>query len=185
VFAFRVVASGGLHAGALAIRFYPFFQSWRLCGELFMVTLGSPLLSHASQRCGLVALMSVALTVASGCTSSTDRVEVSGKVTFKSGEAVNRGSIEFASEANGMRAGARIADSLYFIPRDKGLKPGKYLVRIYAPSSLLSGNGGPGGAGKLPEETVSAKYNVKSQLTVEVGSARKQEFDFQVEKASP
>jgi hypothetical protein len=165
--------------------FIPYSSLGALCGELLMVTHGSPLLSHAPQRCGLVALMSVALGVASGCTSSTDRVEVSGKVTFKHGEAVNRGSIEFASDANGMRAGARIADGLYSIPREKGLKPGNYLVRIYGPSSLLSGNGGPGGAGKLPEETVSAKYNVKSQVTVEVGSGAKQEFDFQVEKAAP
>jgi hypothetical protein len=122
-----------------------------------------------------------------GCNNFDGRAEISGKVTFKKGEPIKRGSIEFSPVDGGkVHSGARIADGIYAIPREKGLKAGKYLVRIYAPSGLLSANGAPGhggaGAGaKLPEETVSPKYNTDSQLTVEVGSEAKQEFDFMVE----
>ncbi len=146
---------------------------------------GSPFLKRSTQRC-IVAGFTAFIVAACGCSSSTGRVGVSGKVTFKNGESIKRGSIEFTSlDASGFRGGARIADGLYFIPREKGLKPGQYLVRIHAPSALLSGNGGPGGVGKLPEETVSAKYNANSQLTMDVGLTRKQEFNFEVENVMP
>jgi hypothetical protein len=144
----------------------------------------SPLLKQSTVRFALVAIAAVAAS-ACGCHKPTDRVEVSGKVMFKHGEAVKRGSIEFSSvEPDGSRGGARIAEGVYFIPQEKGLKPGKYLVRIYAPTALLSGNGGPGGAGKLPEETVSPKYNISSRLTVEVGTTAEQVLDFEVEKTA-
>lgn len=132
-------------------------------------------------------LMGLTLAVGAGCRPSNGRTAVSGQVVFKQGAPIKRGSIEFSPLDGGdVHGGARIADGRYAIAQEKGLKPGKYLVRIYAPAGLLSatgapGAGGPGQAAKLPEETVSPKYNVDSQLRVEVGSAAAQEFDFAVE----
>lgn len=151
-------------------------------GVCEMMTMpGSRLGGLATQRVALSCL-TVLVVVCAGCSDSSGRVEIGGRVAFKSGEAVKRGSIEFSPlDGGGVHGGARIADGLYGIPRAKGLKAGKYLVRIYAPSALLSGNGGPGGAARLPEETVSSKFNSNSQLNVEVGAEAAQEFDFVVE----
>jgi hypothetical protein len=132
---------------------------------------------------GLILVFAAACAVTFvGCSKSSGRAMIAGNVSFKNGEPIKRGSIEFSPmDGVGVHGGARIADGRYAIPKEKGLKAGKYLVRINAPSALLSGNGAPGGAGKLPEETVSPKYNTNSQLNVEVGSEATQEFDFVVE----
>ena len=131
--------------------------------------------------------LSLAIGASEGCSQSAGRSEIHGRVAFKRGESIKRGTIEFSPEGGSdTHGGARIVDGLYAIPKEKGLKAGKYLVRIYAPAGLISGYGAsgavkPGGAGKLPEETVSQKYNTDSQLHVDVGSGSTQEFDFVVE----
>jgi hypothetical protein len=134
----------------------------------------------------LGALMLSAITL--GCGARSDLAAIKGRVKFKNGEAINRGSIEYdrTDPAAAFQSGARIVDGAYEIPREKGLRPGKYIVRINAASALLSGNdapgsGGPGRAGKLPEETVSQKYNSQSNLVVEVTDEAMQTFDFEVE----
>jgi hypothetical protein len=105
-------------------------------------------------------------------------------VKFKAGELIDRGSIEFSpvDPKSGNQSGARIADGAYEIPQNKGLRPGKYVVRISSPSGLLSGQGAPGsGRMELPKERVSEKYNVKSKLEVEVKPESLQTFDFEVD----
>jgi hypothetical protein len=134
----------------------------------------------------LGALMLLATSL--GCGAGSDLAAIKGRVTFKNGEEIKRGTIEYSriDPTAAYQSGARIADGAYEIPREKGLQAGKYIVRIYAASALLSGNGapgsgGPGRAGKLPEETVSPKYNSQSNLVVEVTDEPIQTFDFEVE----
>jgi len=127
--------------------------------------------------------------VSTGCTAGSGLAEVKGRVTFKNGKSIKRGSIEYdqVGSAAMNQSGARIVDGAYEIPRVKGLRPGKYIVRIHAASALLSGSGapgsgGPGNAVKLPEETVSPKFNTESSLAVEVTDESTQTFDFEVEQ---
>jgi hypothetical protein len=118
-----------------------------------------------------------------GCGHRLNKSAINGTVKFKKGEVIDRGMIEFspADSKSGNQSGALISDGAYDIPQDKGLRPGKYIVRISAPSGLLSGQGAPG-AGKmeLPKERVSEVYNAKSKLEVEVKQESSQTFDFEV-----
>ena len=128
-----------------------------------------------------------------GCGARSDLKAIKGHVKFKNGEAIKRGTIEYAgTDSTGTQSGARIADGDYEIPQDKGLRSGKYIVRIYAPASLLAPQGAPGAAGmhpgvsgkqglQLPEERVSPEFNSQSKLTAEVGNEATQTFDFEVE----
>src|SRR5262249_24616213 len=136
-----------------------------------------------------------ALTLAAiscGCGARSDLAAISGRVKFKNGETIKYGTIEFSQQDSktAKQSGARIGDGAYEIPREKGLHPGKYVVRIYSPSSLLS----PGGAAapgarpavskpglQLPEERVSSAFNTESKLIVNVSDEPKQTFDFEVE----
>jgi len=130
-----------------------------------------------------------------GCGARSDLAAIKGRVKFKNGEAINHGSIEYdpTGLAAANQSGALIVDGAYEIPQEKGLRAGKYVVRIYAPASLLSPQGGPGGApgtrppgggrqaSQLPEERVSPEFNSQSKLVVEVTHDAMQTFDFEVE----
>src|SRR5262245_25677895 len=93
-----------------------------------------------SQVVPLAALTLIAVSV--GC-SRSDVAEINGRVKFKSGEAIKRGTIEYApiDPAAANQSGARIADGAYKIPREKGLRAGKYVVRISSAAFLLSPDG--------------------------------------------
>ena len=82
----------------------------------------------------------LALIAFTGCGRIADKSAIRGTVKFKKGEVVDQGSIEFSpvDPKAGNQSGARIADGAYEVPQDKGLRPGKYIVRISAPSGLLS-----------------------------------------------
>jgi hypothetical protein len=121
-----------------------------------------------------------------GCGARSDLAAIKGRVKFKNGEAINHGTIEYSRSDLGAasQSGARIVDGAYEIPQEKGLRAGKYVVRIYSPASLLSPQGAPGVAGtrpQLPEERVSPQFNSKSKLVVEVTGEAMQSFDFEVE----
>jgi hypothetical protein len=138
---------------------------------------------------GAIMLSAISL----GCGARSELAAINGRVNFKNGEAIKRGTIEYAQTGSNAanQSGARIADGAYEIPREKGLRPGKYVVRIYAPASLLSPQGAPGSVGtpagasgqaiKLPEERVSPEFNSQSKLAVEVTAEPIQTFDFEVE----
>jgi hypothetical protein len=138
------------------------------------------------------ALMLAAISL--GCGARSDLAAIKGRVKFENGEAIKRGTIEYARTDSGAayQSGTRIADGAYEIPREKGLRPGKYVVRIYAPASLLGPQGAPGAAGvrppgsggqgsQLPEERVSPEFNTQSKLVVDVTNEAMQTFDFEVE----
>jgi len=129
-------------------------------------------------------LLAVVLVACAGCRGRLDKSAVKGTVKFKKGELIDQGMIEFSpvDTKSGNQSGARVSVGTYEIPQDKGLRPGKYIVRISAPSGLLSGQGAPGsGKMELPKERVSEKYNAKSKLEVEVKSESLQTFDFEVD----
>ena len=141
---------------------------------------------HLGQGVAVLKLLSLtlAITVCAGCGNQLNKSAVTGTVKFKKGELIDRGMIEFSpiDSKTGNQSGARIFEGAYEIPREKGLRPGKYIVRVSAPSGLLSGQGGPGsGKMELPKERVSEKYNVKSKLEVEITSKPAHTFDFEVE----
>src|SRR5688572_18410502 len=65
-----------------------------------------------------------------GCGRSDGRQLVSGTVTFQ-GKPLDQGTIDFyAAGKSTVEAGALITEGKYEIPADKGLLPGKYLVKI-------------------------------------------------------
>jgi hypothetical protein len=123
-----------------------------------------------------------------GCGPKTDKAAIKGTVKFKDGRTITRGVIEFTplGSASGggpaTTSGSRIVDSAYEVPPGKGLRPGKYRVRINAASGFPTAQGGPGAALTLPKEIVSAKYNEDSKIEIEVRPNMAEEtFDFEVE----
>jgi len=95
------------------------------------------------------------------------------------GKPVGPGSIQFAAlgDNQASASGAPVIDGKYSIGRDGGLLPGKYLVRIYWPekNTMGQGRGVP-----VPKERIPMKYNINSELTVEVQSGAKNIFDFEL-----
>ena len=142
-----------------------------------------------------IALLSAIMlsAISLGCGARSELAAIKGRVKFKNGAEIKRGTIEYAQAGSGAanQSGARIADGAYEIPQEKGLRPGKYVVRIYAPASLLSPQGAPGsigtstGAGgqatRLAEEQVSPEFNSHTKLLVEVTAEPIQTFNFEVE----
>ena len=127
------------------------------------------------------ALSWVAMTIvalfATGCNrGGGDRCSVDGAVTM-AGQPVDGGNIQFAPLAAGQvsASGAVIEAGKYAIPRQSGLVPGKYRVRIYWPVKVgtqQAPNNPP------PKERVPAKFNVSSELTAEVWPGSENTFNF-------
>lgn len=134
----------------------------------------------------MLALFGLAvLFAAAGCGSevNTDgRLAINGNITLD-GAPVQSGSIRFEPEGGQTASGATIAEGKYEIPADKGLKPGKYRVFINATepdaeqrsAEDLMNNPGP-----PKKELIPAKYNKKSDVTVEVTEAGPNQFDFPI-----
>lgn len=120
------------------------------------------------------------------------RLPVSGAVRLN-GQPLATGSIQFTPhEHAGLSSGGIIENGDYRLPRDKGLPPGKYLVRIFspedaAPTSTEIAVPGPtedtGGPRQPPpaEERIPAAYNVESQQVIEVAPGEKNIFDFDID----
>jgi hypothetical protein len=109
-----------------------------------------------------------------GCSKDAlQRQEVTGMITYK-GKPVPVGKIEFYPVSDGGSKhgeSASIKDGVYTIPKDKGLPPGKYTVRINAPDRVTEAVGAPGSdMGPPPKELLPKQYNEESKLsaTIEV-----------------
>ncbi len=121
-----------------------------------------------------------------GCGSGNPlgRLAVSGKVMLD-GEPLECGSIEFAPRQHtGVGSGAVITNGNYSIPTQKGLPPGKYLVRIFsteegANRSLPAQPAEPG-TYRPSVERIPPKYNTQSDQVVEVTADGSNRFDFDV-----
>jgi hypothetical protein len=148
----------------------------------------------AFRKCALAAVMFCALLILSGCSDPfAGRQAVSGTVNFKGGP-LKTGIIMFEpQDKQDTSAGAPIEKGSYSIPRQKGLKPGKYLVRISAgdgitPARLGTGKNkediqeaaGPGGSKNIiSKELIPITWNAASQqvVTIEAGNANQKNFD--------
>ncbi|MGE3803419.1 MAG: hypothetical protein AB7K24_01960 [Gemmataceae bacterium] len=128
----------------------------------------------------LMALLALA-SFLSGCDSGQGYQSISGIVKFQ-GAPVEQGRIQFftTGENPTPQGGAMIVKGEYRVPREHGLKPGKYLVRISSPES--TGAAGADDMAPPPtRERIPSKYNTASELTVEVRAGERGEFNFDLE----
>ena len=116
----------------------------------------------------------------SGCGKASDRVLVSGKVTYL-GKPVANGEIRFDSIGGTTQpAGASIRDGQYQVVGKGGVPVGTHRVSITAfrpnpGASAAPGGAGPMGGGGVPIQYLPAKFNTQSKLTVtlEPGETKK------------
>jgi hypothetical protein len=126
-----------------------------------------------------------------GCESGNPlgRLAVSGKVTLGS-QPLEQGNISFEPlDQHGVGSGALIHGGRYDIPKQKGLPPGQYRVRIYASIPRPPGGNGPDGEPPAPgadlpgQELIPPQFNMHSELTREVSKDRDNQFNFDVPSA--
>jgi hypothetical protein len=120
------------------------------------------------------------LSICGACNrNSLDLQAISGKVSFDSRPLVS-GAIRFTpATQSGLATGSAIADGMYRIPWEKGLPPGTYKVQISAADVPPGFKPVPIG-GEIPpsKELIPEKYNLKSELSVEVKSGGRNTFNF-------
>jgi hypothetical protein len=123
-------------------------------------------------------LLFVLFAFAVGCNKSDGRVTVKGNVTFD-GTPLDMGAVTFFPKGSGVSSGGSIEKGLY----TSDLMPGSYIVQITA--NRETGKMLPVPPGEPPikeyEQYIPAKYNTKSELTIEVDKKSKQEFNFTLE----
>ncbi len=126
----------------------------------------------------LLALFSAVLI---GCGADDPRLAVSGTVKFR-GQFLDQGRIEFHPPGDkGTMSGAVIQNGRYSIPRDKGLEPNTYEVRIFSyDEKAAKVETVPGEPGLGFKERIPLKYNVASTLKAEVKRGNTT-FDFPIE----
>jgi hypothetical protein len=132
-------------------------------------------------RARVVSLVVGTLTVGllAGCGDKYGgRVEVAGTVKLK-GQPLKAGILMFEPVGGqGTSATASIIDGNYKLPRESGLKPGKYLIRVTSGDGKTPANlnpdepPGPGGKGTniVSKELVPPEWNVRSKQEREVTS---------------
>jgi hypothetical protein len=119
-----------------------------------------------------------------GCADPKNRQQVTGEVTFK-GQPIEDGIINFAPmDGQETGDGAQIVKGKYIIPREKGLSPGKYTVRIYAGNGQSGeGNASPDPPSAAPGQSrtrIPAAYNDQSKIIKEVTKGGSNNFDFNI-----
>ena len=122
------------------------------------------------------------LAVVTGCGGAPETVQVSGKMTFD-GAPVDDGQIEFEPQGAGRMAFAIVSAGQYATSKDRGVQPGKYLVRITAsrPTGKRAETDAfirDEAAATINEQFVPAKYNSASQLEIEITPGEAMEHDF-------
>jgi hypothetical protein len=128
-------------------------------------------------------LIALVTALVPGCGPTDPRLAVSGTVTLK-GQPLDQGRIEFHPPGNnGTMSGAPIKDGRYEIPRDKGLNPATYEVRIYSYDEKGGTAGAiPGEAGLGFKERIAKKYNTPGASILKADVKRGQTtFDFSVD----
>ena len=114
------------------------------------------------------------------------RQPVSGKVILD-GKPVVQGTIQFTSlsgPAESIFSGGLIKDGAYHLPESGGLPPGQYQVSISSSPPASPTPTDPVEAMKAAEkpivinELIPAKYNLKSELKIEIKEERSSVVDF-------
>lgn len=131
----------------------------------------------------LLLLLTLAPCAGCGEANPQNRLPVAGRVTFN-GTPLARGSIRFEPQEGpkAIVSGALIVQGTYTIPKDRGLPPGKYLVRINAaaPASKSSAEKPPGPDDEVSSrELIPPEFNVQSTQVVEVQTGTN-EFAFDI-----
>jgi hypothetical protein len=140
--------------------------------------------------CALIPV--IAAVALAGCSADqyAGRMAVSGAVTL-AGQPLKDGSIIFVPlDAQGTESGAAITAGAYTVPRESGLKPGKYLVRITAGDGRTPDTeaeaAAPGGSTNIVSvDLVPADWNTRSKHEVEVKADGANKFDFNIPTVNP
>jgi hypothetical protein len=120
-----------------------------------------------------------------GCSDQyAGRQELSGKVSLR-GEAIKEGTISFdpleGQDTNGF---GQILKGEFKIPRQNGVKTGRYRVRISAGDGKTPANseaGAPGGSTNIvSKELIPAEWNIRSNQEVTVVADRPNTLDFEI-----
>lgn len=132
-------------------------------------------------RALVFAWLIASMTLCVGCHKADplNRQAVSGKITLD-GEPLTSGSIEFSPVDKGTLSGATIDNGIYAIPKEKGLSPGAYIIRISAANNDAEPIGLPGESNKIAPELVPAKYNVDSDLEFTVKADSENTFNLDI-----
>jgi len=145
-------------------------------------------MSFHRSRLGWFAALLVGVVTGACSENGPDRVEISGSVALK-GKPLDEGTIEFepvGSPSPGTpytKGGAVIKGGEYLIPRDQGLAPGKYKVRISSGDGQtpVVSDQPPGPSGNFTsKDRIPREYNVATKLEREVKRKGLNRFDFKI-----
>jgi hypothetical protein len=138
--------------------------------------------------CVMVFLAAVPL---AGCSDPyAGRQEITGAVTL-AGQPLKAGTITFFPlEGQGTQSGSGIDNGTYKVPRQNGLKPGKYRIEITAGDGKTPANneeaGGPGGSTNIVSvDLVPEDWNTKSKREVTVKPDGSNKIDFDIPNVNP
>ena len=142
-------------------------------------------MNRRSAEAAWLALVMLGIIASGGCSSAdADRVAVRGQVTVD-GEPLARGRIVFApiGANTGRETGAVIRAGRFEIPRELGPIAGLQRVEIHdepavefeldSPSAVREAGGV-----MLPPSAIPPRYNVRSELTVELHRATSKDMRF-------
>ncbi len=132
----------------------------------------------------LVGLVLAAITIGCG-TDTNGRVPLAGQV-FLDGQPLDRGSIEFhPQDAAGAITGGVVKDGAFEIPATQGATPGKYQVRVFAAGTGVEIDPnlppGPESERQVAVERIPARFNLKSELEVDVAPQGNKDLRFDLE----
>jgi hypothetical protein len=74
-----------------------------------------------------------------------------------------------------------IQEGVYEVPKEHGLRPGTYLVRISSTEKDPNVKGGSALNPVLVRESIPASYNEESKLKVEIVTGGLRQFDFDLD----
>lgn len=155
--------------------------------KAFPINRFQPLQSISWSRLPFGVLL-IGLFLLGGCgVPDSGKYPLAGTVSLD-GVPLDRGTIEFHPVTAGTITGGTIREGKFDIPAAQGATPGSYEVRIY--STDLAGEAvadpesppGPEAARPAKPELIAKRYNVESELEIEVEDGGSTELDFQLTK---
>ncbi|HVK15913.1 MAG TPA: hypothetical protein VM533_03130 [Fimbriiglobus sp.] len=139
-----------------------------------------------------VLLGALCATLAAGCSDNHGgRVGITGTVKLK-GQPIKDGTLVIFEPLDGQDTGVNttVNEGTFDVPRQSGLKPGKYLVRVtvgdgITPENPIDPDAGPGPTGGrgnnfMAKDLVPKDWNVNSKQQVTVTSENPNKFDFDI-----
>ncbi len=129
-------------------------------------------------------LLALTLTGCGGPADELNRQAVSGQVTLNN-QPLDRGSISFDPQdrENGRSGGATIENGSFTLPKERGLPPGSYTVRVYSADTTaeaVTPDGLPGDSSKVAPERIPAAWNSNSQEQVTVEDGGENHFELSI-----